>query len=60
MAGIWDSWEEQTGELINSFSIITTTPNTLMEQIHSRMPVIIEKENEQKWLQENDPELLKY
>ena len=59
MAGIWDSWKEKTGELINSFSIITISPNNLMEQIHSRMPVIIEKDDEQKWLLENDPEFLK-
>ncbi|MCD4664861.1 MAG: SOS response-associated peptidase, partial [Bacteroidales bacterium] len=59
MAGIWDSWKEKTGELINSFSIITIAPNNLMEQIHSRMPVIIEKDDEQKWLLENDPEFLK-
>jgi len=52
-AGIWDSWEDEKGEIINSFTIITTTPNELMLDIHQRMPVILPKEAEQKWLNDN-------
>jgi putative SOS response-associated peptidase YedK len=50
MAGIWDKWKDPTGEMICSFSIITTQPNSLMEKIHDRMPVILEKEDEKKWI----------
>lgn len=52
MAGIWDSWKDKQGELINSFSIITTRPNELMENIHDRMPVILDRENEKVWLED--------
>lgn len=58
MAGIWDTWKNEAGELINSFAIITTSPNELMENIHARMPVIIEKENEKAWLNETDTDFL--
>ncbi|MDP4281402.1 MAG: SOS response-associated peptidase [Bacteroidota bacterium] len=50
MAGIWDRWRDPAGSLVNSFSIITTVPNSLMAEIHDRMPVILERENEKKWL----------
>lgn len=49
-AGLWDSWLSPAGQLINSCTIITTTPNTLMEPIHDRMPVIMPPEMESAWL----------
>jgi len=53
-AGIWDSWpDKQTGEILNSFSILTTDANQLVEPIHDRMPVIIKREDENKYLDEN-------
>jgi len=58
MAGIWDTWKDEDGRLINSFAIITTTPNKLMENIHTRMPVILEQKAEKLWLGEDDPALL--
>jgi len=58
-AGIWDRWRR--GEtLITSCAIITTTPNTLLETIHDRMPVILRDENQDSWLRSNTrPEELK-
>jgi len=53
-AGIWDHWGEGENEFY-SFSIITTTPNKLMATIHDRMPVILEPEDESKWLQDSMP-----
>lgn len=50
MAGIWDTWKDEEGKPVNSFAIITTTPNELMENIHTRMPVIIDKKHEKDWL----------
>jgi len=57
MAGIYDEWKNSiTGELIRSFSIITTTANKLLQKIpHDRMPVILEKGQEQKWLNLRTP-----
>lgn len=52
-AGLWDSWLSPTGQRINSCTIITTTPNKLMEPIHNRMPVILPQNMESVWLDEN-------
>lgn len=51
-AGIWDHWENGPNN-IESFSIITTRANPLLEKIHNtkkRMPVILKKEDEKRWL----------
>lgn len=54
-AGIWDVWDNPgTGEKIHSFAILTTFPNPLIASIpHHRMPVILSRENEAKWLSSN-------
>ena len=36
--------------MVDSCTIITTAPNALMEPIHSRMPVILPRETEARWL----------
>ncbi len=54
LAGLWSEWTDtSTGELLNTFSVITTDANRLMAEIHNskrRMPVMIEKESEPVWL----------
>ncbi|MBA7550790.1 hypothetical protein ES705_43313 [subsurface metagenome] len=58
LAGIYDSWtDRETGEVVNTFSVITTRANPLMEKIHNvkkRMPVILNEEIEKIWI---DPDL---
>lgn len=54
LAGIWSDWlDRETGELMRTYSVLTTEANELMSRIHNstkRMPVILHPENEQKWL----------
>ncbi|THE09971.1 SOS response-associated peptidase [Bacillus timonensis] len=50
MAGIWERWNSPDGNALFSCSIITTTPNELLKDIHDRMPVILRKEDEKLWL----------
>ena len=50
MAGLWEAWKSPDGEWLHSCTIITTTPNSLMETIHNRMPVILPQESEPVWL----------
>ncbi len=59
IAGIWEAWKDTEGTVLNSFSIITTSPNKLMQDIHSRMPVILNQHDEQAWLFEKDETYLK-
>lgn len=54
IAGLYDEWvENNTGELHRTCSIITTSANDLMAEIHNsakRMPVILDKKGEIKWI----------
>jgi len=49
LAGLYDRWHHDD-EVIESYTILTTGPNTLMESIHSRMPVILGESDEDEWL----------
>jgi putative SOS response-associated peptidase YedK len=53
-AGLWESWNSPDGSNILSCTIITTTPNTLMEAIHNRMPVILPEAAYPLWLATGD------
>jgi len=50
LAGLWDTWKKPDGSLLESFTIITTEPNELMRTIHRRLPVILHRDDEEKWL----------
>lgn len=51
---IYNTWvNNESGEIIDSFSIITTPANILMEKIHNtkkRMPLILDKTNIEEWI----------
>lgn len=47
-AGIWEAWND-----IETFTILTTTANTLLATIHERMPVILRPEDYARWLDPN-------
>lgn len=57
---IYDQWiDKDSGEVRNTFSILTTAANPLMEKIHNtkkRMPLIIAGNDEKAWI---DPDLSK-
>lgn len=49
-AGLWERWQPPEGKAIESCSIITTTPNSLLADVHDRMPVILPEEDYELWL----------
>ncbi|RSK49378.1 SOS response-associated peptidase [Hymenobacter rigui] len=53
-AGLWDEWVDRaTGEVLPTFTIVTTEPNALMARLHHRMPVILpDRAAELAWLAE--------
>ncbi len=57
LAGIWDKWQNNdTGVEVKTFTVITTEANTMMAQIHNtrkRMPVILTRDVEKRWLDTN-------
>jgi len=58
LAALWEEWKDKsTGELLRTFSIVTTEGNDLMKRIHNnpklegpRMPVILTEGEEDQWL----------
>lgn len=58
-AGLWDTWKDKaTGQAINTYTVITTDPNQLMEPLHNRMPVILQRRDYDRWLAPGDPSQL--
>ncbi|WP_410768084.1 SOS response-associated peptidase [Fontibacillus sp. BL9] len=56
-AGLFDIWSDQQGNKIPTCTIITTEPNSLMANIHNRMPVILHQEDETEWLDRANTEI---
>ena len=40
-AGLWERWRDPAGELLETCTILTTQPNSLVAEVHDRMPVIL-------------------
>jgi putative SOS response-associated peptidase YedK len=64
-AGLWDRWKDPNGNWVKTCSILTTTPNAVTSAVHDRMPVILEPDSYDLWLDpgmtnvEAVPEMLK-
>jgi putative SOS response-associated peptidase YedK len=57
-AGIYDTWKSPQGD-IRTFSIATVESNSLIKDIHDRMPAMLLSEHERAWLEEDNTEILK-
>ena len=57
MAGIYNPWvDQESGEVVDSFSILTTAANPVMEKIHNkkkRMPVILPEDQAERWIKDD-------
>jgi putative SOS response-associated peptidase YedK len=53
-AGLWDWWQSPDGEDLQAYTIITTEANSISEPIHNRMPAILRREDEGRWLDSDD------
>lgn len=49
-AGLWDRWDKGPIDPIESFTILTTSPNDKVAELHNRMPVILTPEALELWL----------
>lgn len=61
-AGIWERWKDPSGKPLETCSILTTTPNAVTSAVHDRMPVILNPDNYDLWLDPGlkDAALLSY
>jgi len=49
-AGIWDRWRDAGGNTVDTCSILTTSPNAVTSPVHDRMPVILDPDSYDLWL----------
>ncbi len=61
-AGLYEHWQKGEAEPITSHTVITTSPNGFMKELHNRMPVILNKEHFDLWLDpdNDDVEVLEH
>ena len=58
LAGLWAGWKNpETGEVRRTFTIVTTTPNAVVAELHNRMPVVIPDAAWARWLDPRPTEL---
>lgn len=57
-AGLWERWESN-GDTRETAVIITTDSNDVVDDIHDRMPVMLEEDEESTWLESDDPDELR-
>jgi putative SOS response-associated peptidase YedK len=51
LAGLWAGWRDPSRDQVRrTFTIITTTPNDALTDLHDRMPVVIEPDAWDRWL----------
>ncbi len=51
LAGLWETWKDKdSGETLQTTTLITTAANDFMQPLHHRMPVILETESANEWL----------
>jgi len=50
LAGLWETWRDENEHEIKSCTIITTGTNNLISRLHDRMPVILDTEQYDSWL----------
>lgn len=50
-AGLWDRWvSKESGEVVCSYTILTTDANARVEPLHDRMPVLLDRADYDAWL----------
>jgi putative SOS response-associated peptidase YedK len=57
IGGLWEHWEGQDGQVIESCTLLTTEPNDLLAPIHNRMPVILGPKDYEQCLDPNVQQL---
>ena len=52
LAGLWTTWKQPDNTLLQTCTIITTEANNKLAEVHHRMPVILERDAVEIWLDE--------
>lgn len=61
LAGLWESWKDKdSGDLLQTTTLITTDANDFMRPVHHRMPVIVQSDAADEWLSGSAQESLQH
>ena len=57
IAGLWEDWRAPEGEVLETFTLLTTEANECVSPVHGRMPVLLQAHHYDAWLDptRNDP-----
>jgi putative SOS response-associated peptidase YedK len=61
VAGLWESWKvrdgsgAQTGEILDTFTLLTTQANGFLKPLHDRMPRILDSREQAEWMSPDTP-----
>lgn len=57
-AGLWERWRQPDNTMLDTCAILTTPPNSLVAEVHERMPAILKEADYDRWLDPGitDPE----
>ncbi|MEM7219044.1 MAG: SOS response-associated peptidase [Pseudomonadota bacterium] len=56
LAGLWDSWtDKSSGEILESFAIVTTAAHGNLGFLHHRQPVLLSADEARRWLDPDAP-----
>lgn len=50
LAGLWERWKSPEGKELETCTILTTAANSLIKNVHDRMPVILHRAESDIWL----------
>ncbi|HZD52122.1 MAG TPA: SOS response-associated peptidase [Woeseiaceae bacterium] len=54
-AGLWERWRDRgTGEALETATIVTTAAQGFIAELHDRMPVVLQREQGDRWLAGDD------
>ena len=53
LAGLWDDYDDEEGEIHHTFRVITVPNNNIIDSSNPEMPAILLEEDEKKWLSDD-------
>ncbi len=57
LAGLWEVWSDEDGNRIRSCTVVTTSPNSMVAELHDRMPVMLQRDQLHLWLDTKNEEV---
>lgn len=59
LAGLWELWQDPAGNELETCAVLTCAPNEMMADIYGRMPVILDPNQYDRWLDPDNQDAVK-